>query len=587
MRLLFIFIRAYPLQSAITIGALIFAGLIEGVGLSMLLPLLSLAADINSGASGGVAGDAGSKLSQIVNSVFETFGLTPTIGALLVIFVVCMIVKALLTMVMNKRVGYMVAHVASDLRLDLIHALFGTRWEYFIRQPVGSLTNSIASETTAAAKAYLLAMTMLAITLQAVIYGAIVFLISWEATVVALVASTLVLFIVRGFIRKSKRAGVRMYLMSQSMMSYMTDSLIMIKPLKAMAREYFADAILKKKTEKLKKITKKLIFSKVALSGYQEPLMVVLTATGLYVVLVVWKMTLASVLVLVYMFSKLMKRIQKVQALYQQVVSAEFGYWSYKDKLQRAVAAKETTSGKRQPSLNQSIHLKHVSFSYSKKWILKDTEFNFPKNSFTAIVGPSGVGKTTVIDLVTGLLTPQKGDILIDDIPLPEIDLKRWRQMIGYVPQETILLHDSVLINITLGGKDLKVEDAETALHAAGALDFVKDMPQGIYTKVGERGHKLSGGQRQRIAIARALVHKPQLLILDEATTALDPENENIICKTLRKLKGELTILTISHQPAILSVAERAYRLVDGKATLETDLLTTGTLELDATPATV
>ena len=160
MRLLIIFLRTYPLQSAITLGALLFAGLIEGIGLSLLLPLLSLAADINNSSTGGVAGSAGSTLGRIVSNVFETIGITPTIGVFLIIFVFCMSLKALLTLTMNKRVGYMVAQVGTDLRLDLIHALFATRWEYFIRQPVGSLINSIGSETGGAARAYLLSITM-------------------------------------------------------------------------------------------------------------------------------------------------------------------------------------------------------------------------------------------------------------------------------------------------------------------------------------------------------------------------------------------------------------------------------------------
>jgi ATP-binding cassette subfamily C protein len=200
-------------------------------------------------------------------------------------------------------------------------------------------------------------------------------------------------------------------------------------------------------------------------------------------------------------------------------------------------------------------------------------------------VGPSGVGKTTVVDLITGLLQPQEGEILIDDIPLAEIDLRHWRQMIGYVPQETLLLNDTVLVNVTLGEKKLKAEDAEAALRAAGAWVFVQDLPKGIFAVVGERGHKLSGGERQRIAIARALVHQPKLLILDEATTALDPENEAIVCETLRKLKGKLTILGISHQPAILAVAERAYHLEDGKAFLVPDLLKNKAGQLDISAA--
>ena len=211
MRLIIIFLRRYPWQSAITLAALLFAGLVEGLGLSLLLPLLSLAAEIDGGSAGAAAGGAGSTLNQMVNKVFETIGITPTIGMLLIIFVVCMTLKALLTLVANKRVGYMVAQVATDLRLELIHALFVTRWEYFIRQPVGSLTNSIASEVATSSKAYLNAITMLAAILQAIVYATIVFLVSWKATVVALAAGIVILFMVRRFIRKSRRAGKRRF----------------------------------------------------------------------------------------------------------------------------------------------------------------------------------------------------------------------------------------------------------------------------------------------------------------------------------------------------------------------------------------
>jgi len=186
----------------------------------------------------------------------------------------------------------------------------------------------------------------------------------------------------------------------------------------------------------------------------------------------------------------------------------------------------------------------------------------------TASVGPSGEGKTTVVDLLTGLLRPQQGEEGIDDIHLAEGDLKKWRKMIGYVPQETLLLHDSILINVTLGDPELGEKEVEYALRAAGAWEFVLEMPQGIHSTVGERGGLLSGGQRQRIAIARALVHKPKLLILDEPTSALDPESEAAICETLSQLGGGITILAISHQPTIMNVADRAYNLQDGKALL-------------------
>ena len=184
------------------------------------------------------------------------------------------------------------------------------------------------------------------------------------------------------------------------------------------------------------------------------------------------------------------------------------------------------------------------------------------------LVGASGAGKTTVVDLIIGLLRPQKGEIWIDELSLAHVDLKRWRSMIGYVPQETLLLHDSVFNNITLGDPDLGPESVENALRAAGALEFVEAMPQGMHSIVGERGGKLSGGQRQRIAIARALVHQPQLLILDEATSALDPDSESTIGRTLQKLRGALTIIAISHQQTLIQSADRAYCIENGQALL-------------------
>ena len=148
------------------------------------------------------------------------------------------------------------------------------------------------------------------------------------------------------------------------------------------------------------------------------------------------------------------------------------------------------------------------------------------------------------------------------------MDIKFWRNHIGYVPQETILLHDTILHNITLGDPQLSDQDAERALRAAGAWDFVSNMAEGMETVVGERGGKLSGGQRQRIVIARALVNQPRLLILDEATSALDPDSEAAVRQTMETLKGQLTILAISHNRAMVQAADHIYQMEGGSARL-------------------
>jgi ATP-binding cassette subfamily C protein len=138
--------------------------------------------------------------------------------------------------------------------------------------------------------------------------------------------------------------------------------------------------------------------------------------------------------------------------------------------------------------------------------------------------------------------------------------------MIGYVSQETILLHDTILSNILVGAPALGYSDAERALRQAGAWDFVNALPDGLHTIVGERGGLLSGGQRQRIAIARALAHQPLFLLLDEPTSALDPESERIVCETLQELAKELTVVAVSHQPALINAADTIYALGKGKA---------------------
>ena len=214
------------------------------------------------------------------------------------------------------------------------------------------------------------------------------------------------------------------------------------------------------------------------------------------------------------------------------------------------------------------IEASGVSKAYGDKLLYENLAFNLPQAGIVGIIGPNGAGKTTIVDLTIGLLQPKRGEILVDGTPLRDVDLRLWRNMIGYVPQDTILLHDSILHNVTLGDPKLSISDAEQALRAADAWEFVSGLPEGLSTMVGERGGKLSGGQRQRIVIARALVNRPRLLILDEATSALDRESEDAICKTLGGLKGQLTILAISHNRAMVQAADYVYRMTDGTASL-------------------
>jgi ATP-binding cassette subfamily C protein len=551
--------------------ALLLAAIVEGIGVTALLPLISTVLGSHAGSVPGVSAKS-SGLEKTVTEILSSLGLTPTLGTLLVVVVLTILIKSGLLLLARRQVGYTVAHITTDLRLVLLRALLVARWEYFVRQPTGTITNAMIAETSMTSKAFQNGVTMVAIIIQMFVYVAVALLVSWQATLISLATGLILAYLLKRFIKKARRAGSRQTKLRKSLNRHLIDTLQSLKPLKAMAREKQADSLLKKKTTDLNKALQKQVISKELLKTIQEPLLAIVMAVGLCIVLVYWRLALATTVILAYLLTRIVKQINKVQQVYQEMVIPESAYWSLQKTIQKTQQARETSLGSQVPSLKHAVHLDRVSFAYNEEWVLREASLSFPSGLLTAMIGPSGMGKTTIADLVIGLIRPQQGEVWIDDLPLAEVDLKKWRKMVGYVPQETLLLHDTVLFNVTLGDPGVNEEDAEYALRAAGAWEFVLEMPQGMYSSVGERGGILSGGQRQRIAIARALVHEPKLLILDEPTSALDPESEAAICETLGQLRGSgITILAISHQPTIMDVADRAYQLQDGKAFLVQD----------------
>ncbi len=568
MRLLITLVRSYPKRTIIMVIALLLAGVLEGIGLSMLLPLLGIAVRTQTGSgtvTAGATDAAAPALERLVSNGFSAVGISPTIGVLLIIFIAAITFKTIMMLLAKKQVGYTVARVATDLRLEMLRALLVSRWQYFLKQPLGSLANSMATESYRASKAFMHGVIMTSDLIQALIYGIIAFLVSWEVTLVSLIAGSGLLYVLKRFVKKARRAGYRQTELLKTLLSLLTDTLQSIKPLKAMARENVSDFLLEKKTTGLNKALQKQVLNKELLKAFQELLVTVILAVGLYIMMIYWRMPLASILVLALLVSKLLKQLGKVQTRYQEMVIYESAYWSIKDMIETMKLEREPLTGSRIAELKRAIHLKHVDFAYDDHKALQNVSLTFPAGQITAIVGPSGSGKTTIVDLVSGLLRPQQGEVWIDDELLENVNLRSWRRKIGYIPQDTILLHDSVMNNITLGDPELSANDVEDALRAAGAWEFVGNMPGGIHSIVGERGGKLSGGQRQRIAIARAIVQKPELLILDEATSALDPQSEAAVCETLQNLRGQLTIVTISHQEALVKIADTAYHVQDGK----------------------
>eukprot|EP01030_Chromulinospumella_sphaerica_P007890 gene7890-7718_t len=467
MRIIFAFGRSYPARTVLMLLSLLLAGVVESVSLSTMLPLISAMLE----------DQPHSKLAVYVFGAMNSIGLQPTIANMLVVIVVGMTLSNLLILLGNRQVGYTVAHVATDLRVSLIKALLGSRWEYYLRQPSGALANAVATEAFRASTAYEHAANMLALGIQAAAYALIALFVSWQAAILSLVIGFVLLAAVRGLVKTSRRVGKSQTRLMRELLVHLTDTLGSVKPLKAMARDDIADSLLRRHAGELNTALEREVMSRETLRALQEPMLAILAAAGLYAGLVIGGMPLSSVMVLIFVVVRMLGLLHKAQQRYHRMAAQESAYWAINESIDNAIADAEP----------RHIAFENISFGYGGRQVLDNVSMNFPVGSFTTMIGPSGSGKTTVLDLICALLAPQSGRIRVDDCDLHALDRKAWRRMIGYVTQETLLLHDSILANVTLGDRALNAADAERALRQAGAWQFVQECPGGLQSIVGER----------------------------------------------------------------------------------------------------
>lgn len=275
---------------------------------------------------------------------------------------------------------------------------------------------------------------------------------------------------------------------------------------------------------------------------------------------------------------KLLPALQQIYANVSQIKGNTAAFEAVKEDLwqsfynARAIDAKTNTdavASNRALSLKKAIQLQYVKFNYPNKSIpaVDGVSLMIPVNSVIGIVGASGSGKTTLIDLVLGLLTPVSGDIYIDDIPITLENRRTWQDLLGFVPQSIFLSEGSIAENIAFGlpAQDIDMAQVDNAVSLAHLSELVAELPNGVHTKVGERGIQLSGGQRQRIGIARALYYKAEVLVFDEATSALDGITEKIVMDAIHEFSGQKTIIMIAHRLKTVEQCDQIYLMEKGK----------------------
>ena len=310
----------------------------------------------------------------------------------------------------------------------------------------------------------------------------------------------------------------------------------------------------------------------------------------------------ATMLMLLAVFTRLMPQLASLQSeahqlagvlpSFDHVLAIEAECAAHAEPQAIGIGAEETAATERL-SLERELRLEEVWFAYQAsdslrgpetsakepefvlrgpEFVLRGIDLAIEAGLLTAVVGPSGAGKSTVADLVNGLLLPARGRLLLDGRALTQAELRQWRRQVGYVGQETVLFHQSVRENLLWAKPDATDDELREALEMASA-GFVYELPGGLETIVGDRGVLLSSGERQRISLARALLRKPTLLILDEATNALDVENEARILDAIREAvrsskqegRGALTVLMIAHRPSAVRRADRIFEMEDGR----------------------
>ena len=448
-----------------------------------------------------------------------------------------------------------------------MHAVYS----YHVSQRQGFLLNNVSREPSIAAKSIFIMITFASdIFLFILLYGLLLF-VNWQATLVITICAGLLLgFFLRVSHRYSTSVGRRKLLLAQEITAIASENINGVRQIKIFSFENEAFQRLGKKLHNLIRIIVKYaivislpgeVTQVVSLCGIVGVLFFVkfftevaifdiIPTLGLFVVTLHRLLPTFSRLFSTAMsINTLLPSLELVHALNNEIIDTE-----------------DLDKGEVVSSLETDIVFDNVFFSYnSNQPLFESLSFTIPRGGITALVGVSGSGKSTIIDLLTGFYCTQRGMIRINGMDINGITMNSWRALVGYVSQEAYLFSASVRDNILMGKPAATEEEVYEAARKANADEFIREMSQGYESKLGERGLNISGGQRQRIALARALIRDPQVLILDEATSSLDRESELLIQGTIESFAGHKTVIIISHRLKMVQNADRIFVLESGR----------------------
>ncbi len=537
---------------------MLFQGLTTGIGLLLIIPLLELVGF-------ELMVSKGHAFTEFIKDFFITLNIPLTLPVILTLYVLLItLISIFRYRVTVLTIGIQQQYICR-LRDQLFYALLHARWQYIAQHRMSDFIHSLSSQVQSVGQAAYQMLNLISQIILVIVYLILSMVLSWKMSLMALACAAFLFIFLLPLNRRIYQSGEIQLVSYQQIFQMLTEQLASLKMIKSYGSEKYHARKLQQAGNTLEQQHIRIARYN-ALTRMLYMIGAVCSFSILFYFAVHWlSVSLATLLLLLFMFSRLLPQVSTIQSGFQRLIHQLPAFDSIRQMLVECELHREVIDDVTVPTPTIQQHLKfnNVYYQYpgKEKPIITNLSFKLKHNESMALTGTSGVGKSTLADLIAGLLIPDNGEILCDDAHLEENNRLAWRKTVAYVTQEVYLFHDTIRNNLIWVKPDAKEHELWEALTLAAAEDFVQSLAQGLDTVIGDRGIRLSGGERQRLALARALLSQPQLLILDEATSALDDENERKIQQALGQLQGKLTVIVIAHRETTIMHVDKTIKL--------------------------